>query len=211
MTRDEHERCLRLLRQCRDGNEMAYSMLTSLLGERYFYLVDGIARNDPAIGREDLEQEFRLGIWRAIDVVRDVGNPIYWIVRKGRWEVLQLVKNWRRRRLGTDAWTIGSLDALLAVGGLPEPVSEDLDYDPEYALLLAEERAQERVEAEALAHHVLADLTPRRREVWTWLLANVDDLEERGAGRRLAATLGVSEQRASKLRKRVIDKVVAYG
>lgn len=199
MTNEMRRYCLRLLQAARQGDDGAHEQLVRVLAKHFGYMVHRFYSSDPSAGQDDLHQEFMLGIWRAVEHVDERGDPLYHLAQRGWWAMAAYATALRRRRNGANGdVSVGTLP----VGyDLPDP---DLHTDPEYVVELLESRDEARTHVAYVRARVA--LLPREAQTLEWMLHDNDPFEK-GANKRLADRLGVSPQRASVLRKRVLQKL----
>jgi len=201
MTSAEQRRCMCLLHAAKDGDEMAYEYLTAAIVEHYGYMIRGYYSCDPAYDMDDLMSEFRRAVWQAIDRVDERGNPIFHLAWRGAYAVKSMLSAMKQHRYGTEAWA-RDYGAERSIGTLPQDwdlVDTREENDPQYVVQVREERDETRRHA----YYVVANarLTTKQERVLDWMLGHLDT--EEGANQLLARDLGVSEQAASVMRKKV--------
>lgn len=206
MTSGERRRCMWLLRRAKQGDVFAYEKVTDEIAHHFYYMIRGYSSVDPSYDYDDLKQRFKIGIWQAIPKVDDRGDPLYHLAWRGQRSVCSMLAVIKRRRNGTDKW-VEDYGEERSIGVIPEGFDlpdPDPASDPSYVVQLEEERD----EAHRRIVRVMAAvrLTDRQQEVVDWMLADRDP-QALGANQRLATHLGVSEQAASVLRRRVTNKL----
>lgn len=206
MTNEERRHCMRLLEQCKDGDEQCYGLLVSAIARHFGYMLRQYNSVDPATGPEDLRQTFMMGVWQAIRKVDHRGDPLMHLAIRGCWAVSSLVHVIHQRRRGTPLW-IQEHGEERSIGCIPETwdlADDNAENDPAYVVEVIEAQNEAREAITTILARV--ELKGRDQDVLDWLLSD-EDPHGLGANQRLATELGVSEQRASVLRARVFTKL----
>lgn len=196
MTSTERRRCMLLLKQAKKGELEAVEQLVQRLSGHFSYMIKPYRSPDPAYDSDDLQQHFQLGILQAIPKVDDRGDPLFHLAWRGQRAVSSLLATWKTRRQGQDGER--------SIGCIPEGFDiPDLDWENRPEQHLARELAKQ--DAKLRVRYILThvSLTNRQWDVVSWMIVD-EDTEMDGANLRLAHTMGVSPQMASKHRKAVM-------
>lgn len=159
------------------------------LHDKWLYRARNLFCTDPMQTKEDLHQTFFMGILEGIEKDKGLGDSLYFVGQHAFWRVGSSIRasNIRRRRLvPEDPTDIGEFRI--------RDRTEDLAYE-----------VINRVSAEQTAIALRPTLTGRAREAFDLLLSDQGD--EIGRNKRLAESMGVSEQRASQIMATVRDEL----
>ncbi len=189
---DVQETMVRQTWRAQQGNEQARGEVAMYCYNTYKGRLTSFFSRDPACSQEDLEATFFLGIWDAVMKADTRGNPLYFIGQCGIWRVQSEVRTIRRRMAGISHFTH------IADGTTQddESVIEPVDPAPDFREIVVSRLDDQRVV------HIIANanLRDRQREALDIILAGeAGDPSEPGFNKRLAAKMGVCEQRASQL------------
>lgn len=206
MTTAERQQCMTLLKAAQAGDDTAFEPLTKLIVHHFKYMIIGYRSADPAYDFDDLLVQFQLGVWQSIWRVDHRGDPLFHLAERGRWAVSSMLTQIKQRRYGTAEWE-RDFGEPRSIGCIPEgwdPPDPRPENDPQYVVEVRESRDEAKRRVTTILSQV--DLVGRDAEVLAWM---IDDPEPdaKGANQRLAGCLGVSEQRASVLRQRVIRRL----
>lgn len=189
MTQDQKRRCMRLLTQAKQGDELACDQLTKELSQHFGFMIAHLFSQDPAFDKDDLTLQFQLGIWQAIQSVDDRGDPLYHLAWKGRNEVISMLRAIKVRLVESLDETHANCAAMIDLHG---------DF------MDREERKLSYVNMREILDE--AHLTEKQRIVADWMLSA--EAERIGSQTELASELNVSCQYISHLKKRVIEELV---
>jgi hypothetical protein len=193
MTEEQYRRAMRLIPAAKSGDEYACDLLTRLISKEYAYMIKPYFSIDPAYDRDDLMVQFQLGIWQAIQSVKEsAGNPVYHLAWRGQRAVASMLRVVARRR--ENAQTLEPALQAWEIYVSPDVVEVVMDK---------ESRMLAYVNTHEIADE--ADLTPRQKEALGVMLG--EDIMAWGFNRLMAEHFGTSQQGAQQLRERVLSNL----